>query len=170
MRRLRNCPCEATAGPVRDSSERAGIWSPEIPPKPSAASSAERGGASDLWPFGAEGSDTKPAPTTNRRKSCRSFGDQAATSARSAGRPIRVKSRTLCRPRKLCFRRQGKHSAWLSAPHFAALGGGFAGRSPCPLASTQSSLCLEHPAGIGIPRAALLRLSSKRNPLRWASV
>ncbi len=35
--------------------------------------------------------------------------------------------------RKLGFRRGGKHSAWLSAPHFAATGGGFAGRSPHPL-------------------------------------
>ena len=41
--------------------------------------------------------------------------------------------RWLCPARKLGFRRWGKHSAWLSAPHFAAPGGGFAGRSPHPL-------------------------------------
>ena len=43
-------------------------------------------GASDLWPFWAEGSDTKPAPTTSRRKSCRSFGSRTGTPARSGGR------------------------------------------------------------------------------------
>ena len=42
-------------------------------------------------------------------------------------------ARLLCPARKLGFRRWGKHSAWLSAPHFAAPGGGFAGRSPHPL-------------------------------------
>ena len=38
-----------------------------------------------------------------------------------------------CPARKLGFLRWGKHSAWLSAPHFPATGGGFAGRSPHPL-------------------------------------
>jgi len=42
-------------------------------------------------------------------------------------------TRLLCPARKHGFRRWGKHSAWLSAPHFAAPGGGFAGRSPHPL-------------------------------------
>ena len=79
-------------------------------------------------------------------------------------------TRLLCPARKPGFRRWGKHSAWLSAPHFAATGGEFAGRSPHPLASSQSPLCSERPAGVGIPRAALLLLSSKRNPLPWASV
>ena len=42
-------------------------------------------------------------------------------------------ARLCCPARKLGFRRWGKHSAWLSAPHFPAPGGGFAGRSPHPL-------------------------------------
>jgi len=43
-------------------------------------------GASELWPFWAEVSDTELAPTTSRRKSCRSFGGRTVTSARGAGR------------------------------------------------------------------------------------
>ena len=87
-RRTEICPCRGTA-PVRPLPAPRGILLvrlERVPPKPSAAGSAERGGEDDLWPFWAEGRDTEPAPTISRRKPCRSFSGRAATSARSAGR------------------------------------------------------------------------------------
>ena len=84
-------------------------------------------------PLAAEMSDTELATTQSRIKGWRRNRRFRRHICPQCGRPIRVKSRTFCPARKLGFRRWGKHSAWLSAPHFAAPGGGFAGRSPHPL-------------------------------------
>ena len=59
--------------------------------------------------------------------------ESAALGRVSAHHNKQGKALSLCPARKLGFRRWGKHSAWLSAPHFPAPGGGFAGRSPHPL-------------------------------------
>ena len=59
--------------------------------------------------------------------------ESAALGRVSAHHNKQGKALPLCPARKLGFRRWGKHSAWLSAPHFPAPGGGFAGRSPHPL-------------------------------------
>ena len=168
MRRTKNCRCEAPVRPrVRSFPRGHGV--------PKTSAEAQRSGfggkrrssvASELWPFWGRSEGYGACDDEKQEKVLPLFRRPDGHTCPQCGQGTRLR----CPARKLGFRRWGKHSAWLSAPHFPAPGGGFAGRSPHPLASPQSPLCSERHAGVGISRAALLLLSSKRNPLRWASV
>ena len=88
-----------------------------------------------IFPSGANG-----GPKTSAEAQRSGFGGKWRSYILPSGQPDGhtcpqwgQETRPRCPARKLSFLRWGKHSAWLSAPHFAAPGGGFAGRSPHPL-------------------------------------